>query len=941
LRRLALDLIGLPPTAEEVETFLADPSEERYQQTIDRLLADPRHGERWARHWMDIWRYSDWWGLGEQMRNSHPLVWHWRDWIVESLNRDLPYDEMLRQMLAADELYPNDLAKLRATGFLVRNYFLFNRNQWMDETVEHVGKGFLGLTMNCSKCHDHKYDPISQEEYYRMRAFFEPYHVRVDMVPGEMDLNRDGIPRAFDGAPQTPTYVFIRGDEGKPDKSKAMTPGVPEILALEPLAIEPVDLPADAWQTGRRPWVQEAYLAAAEKKVESATTAVAAANERLATLRAKQDLLARSPASAAPAAEASPGPSLADNFATFDEGRWQRFGGDWKHEPGRLEQKLDGATRSVVRWREAPPRDFDATIKFTIRGGSQWRSVCLAFDSTQEDPSSETTENEQIVYVSAHAGGPKVQAAYSKHGQWHYPQDGMQSRSIELDRQYTFRVQVRDTLVNASLDGEPVLAWRSPLARRDGAMQLTTFDALAIFHEISIQPLAADVALREPNQKTTRDIAELARLAEKEVEVATLAERLAKAELESTQRRIKAGELTGDEATADAAVARQDAVAAERRAKLAAAQHDVAQAELLLQQAADDKRQQLEKELAEKQASLAKAKRNAGVPIEPDDSFTSFEGSRWVATRFLTSTADDPTVTTPPESTGRRTALARWITDKRHPLTARVAVNHLWTRHLGAPLVPNVFDFGRNSIPPVNQPLLDWLAAEFVDSGWSMKHIHRLIVSSAAYRRSSSAVGQEANIAKDPENRYWWRRNPIRLESQAVRDSILALAKTLDETRGGPPVAMKDQESSKRRSLYFFHSNNDRNLFLTTFDEAMVKECYRRDQSIVPQQALALTNSALVLEASRQIAAELSKTSEKAATDDEAFVRCAFKFVLGTQADAAEVAASLKALRAWQDIEKKSQAEAPSNEHNATAAMSARANLVWVLLNHNDFVTLR
>jgi hypothetical protein len=128
---------------------------------------------------MDVWRFSDWWGLGDQLRNSQLHMWHWRDWIIESLNSDRPYDEMIRQMLAADELDPEDFSDLRATGFLARNYFLFNRNQWMDETIEHVSKAFLGLTINCAKCHDHKFDPIKQTDYYKMRAIFEPYHVRL------------------------------------------------------------------------------------------------------------------------------------------------------------------------------------------------------------------------------------------------------------------------------------------------------------------------------------------------------------------------------------------------------------------------------------------------------------------------------------------------------------------------------------------------------------------------------------------------------------------------------------------------------------------------------------------------------------------------------------------------------------------------------------------
>jgi mono/diheme cytochrome c family protein len=171
VRRLYLDLIGLPPAPDELAAIVGDRSADWYEKLVDRLLADPRHGERWARHWMDVWRYSDWWGLGEEHRNSQKHMWHYRDWIVESLNADVPYDEMVRQMLAADELYPEDPAKLRATGYLARNWYAFNRTQWLDETVEHVGKGLLGVTMNCAKCHAHKYDPIEQVDYYRMRAF--------------------------------------------------------------------------------------------------------------------------------------------------------------------------------------------------------------------------------------------------------------------------------------------------------------------------------------------------------------------------------------------------------------------------------------------------------------------------------------------------------------------------------------------------------------------------------------------------------------------------------------------------------------------------------------------------------------------------------------------------------------------------------------------------
>ncbi|MGV3486598.1 MAG: DUF1549 domain-containing protein, partial [Planctomycetaceae bacterium] len=183
LRRLYLDLIGLPPT----RTQLAD--SRSWDEIVDELLASPQHAERWARHWMDVWRYSDWYGLNDQLRNSAKHLWRWRDWIVHSLHRDKPYDRMIQEMLAGDELAPDDPDVVVATGFLARNYYLFNRTTWLDDTIEHSAKAFMGLTLNCAKCHDHKYDPLSQVDYYRYRAIFEPHQVRLDPVPGAIEFS--------------------------------------------------------------------------------------------------------------------------------------------------------------------------------------------------------------------------------------------------------------------------------------------------------------------------------------------------------------------------------------------------------------------------------------------------------------------------------------------------------------------------------------------------------------------------------------------------------------------------------------------------------------------------------------------------------------------------------------------------------------------------------
>ena len=148
LRRVFLDLIGLPPSADEVRTFVADEAPDAYERIVDRLLANPAYGERWGRHWMDVWRYSDWDGYGAEIRESQMHIWRWRDWIIESLNADKPYDRMIVEMLAGDELAPDDPATLRATGYLARSWYKFNRNVWLDQAIEHTGKALLGVTFN-------------------------------------------------------------------------------------------------------------------------------------------------------------------------------------------------------------------------------------------------------------------------------------------------------------------------------------------------------------------------------------------------------------------------------------------------------------------------------------------------------------------------------------------------------------------------------------------------------------------------------------------------------------------------------------------------------------------------------------------------------------------------------------------------------------------------
>ncbi|MGB8852730.1 MAG: DUF1553 domain-containing protein [Pirellulales bacterium] len=974
IRRLYLDLIGLPPTYEELAALEADASPDWYEKLVDRLLADPRHGERWARHWMDVWRYSDWWGLGSDHRNSQKHMWHWRDWIIDSVNADVPYAEMLRQMLAADELYPDEPQKLRATGYLGRNWFKYQRTQWLDETVEHVGKGMLGLTLNCAKCHDHKYDPLPQEEFYRMRAFFEPYHMRLDMVAGETNYEKNGVPRAFDTLLDAPTYLFIRGDEKKPDTTRPLTPGVPAVVAFKELDIQPVSLPKVAWQPVRRPGVIEALIANAEQGVKTAETAVAtavakrqAAEASLATIKnpsTKPTAGSEPPAVVAQAASPASPDALVEDFKELLPARWTPAGGDWQHEPGVVVQTEDGDVWAGLRLSPSVPIDFDATTQFTIRGGKAHRSVGLAFDSVGAiDPAvpGSPTDGAVLVYMSGNAQTPKVQCAFRQGGGWQYPANGAAALPIASDKKYSLRVAARGPLVNVWVDGRLVLAWRIPIARRPGALQLVTYDAITAFHRLEVGPLPADLKLQDlaaaaaaPVAATpalpTQEAAEAAvATASAEVAAAEQGVAVAKAARDSVERRAEAMRAAWalEESSSDAAVAakaRELAQAAARAEKLVAveqARQKVAQAEGKLAQTAADKKEPVEKELSAARAALAQAEQSLA---NPGDSFTPLAGgAKWSATTFKVADSPDPEPPARPTSSGRRKALADWITDPRNPLTARVAANHIWVRHMGRPLVSTVFDFGRKGTPPDSPGLLDWLASELVDgpSGgpqWSMKHLHKLIVTSAAYRMGSSAAGAAANEKTDPDNRWLWRRDQIRLESQVVRDCVLALAGTLDPTVGGPSVPAAQQAASLRRSIYFFHSSVDRNPFLTTFDEADVQDCYRRDQSIVPQQALALSNAALIHDAAEKIAVRLTTrpgsppATAAALPNDAALVTAAFETVLGRVPSPAESEACLESLAVWRK---------PANAKPGAPGDPGPRLLVWTLLNHNDFVTLR
>lgn len=921
LRRVTLDLVGLPPTRQEQDAFLADNSNDAYDRIVTRLLDSPQYGERWGRHWMDIWRYSDWWGLGAEVRNSQKHIWHWRDWIVESLNADKGYDQMLREMLAADELYPNDLDKLRASGFLARQYFRFNRTSWLDETIEHTSKAMLGLTFNCSKCHDHKYDPITQADYYRLRAIFEPYQVRTDNLPGETDFEKDGLPRAFDCNLDAVTFIHIRGDDRNPDATRPMEAAIPTFLALDSWRVAPVLLPAESYQPGIRPFVEEVLLKQAEQRIAESRSALATAKKKHAEA-VEADRIAAERHVPADALSAIVIPIVTENFTVARPDVWEMRDGEWSYVDGKLKQSKSGGMRSALRLRQLPPADFEARLKYVPTGGDMWKSVGITLDATEQS-------NEVLAYLSSYAGGPKSQISYKQGANYVYPAEAAQARPVEVNKPHEMILRVRGTLMNLTVDGQHSIAYRLPIPRQRGLMEIITFDATAEFLSFELNELPETADLVEPDSSKGKPAEGPLPLAQAVVALAIAEKSVVTSETQpvSIRARVAADRMKLlDPTSTDLTKRIEEAARAERMAALARADEDVSRAELEVLRAPADKKAEADKKLAAAKVALEAARK---ASESPGQTYTSVTGSLKTPENNL-ETEESRRKPYPQTSTGRRSALAKWLTDPRHPLPARVAVNHIWSRHFGKPLVPTVFDFGRKGTPPTHPELLDWLAVEFRETGWSMKHLHRLIVTSNVYRlTSSSASAAPTTVAADPDNRYYWRQNPIRMEAQVIRDSLLSLAGDLDLTRGGPSIPVGSE--SNRRSLYFVHSHNEHQKFLSIFDDASVLECYRRAESVVPQQALALENSPLATGLAEKIAQRVTATNPN--QSDAEFVRAAFLMVLAVEPSSDEQKLVLESLGQLKDSAQRRNRPSPET--------FARTSVIHALLNHNDFVTIR
>lgn len=804
LRRLSLDLIGLPPSPAEVDAFLADKSPDAYEKQVERLLASPHYGEKWGRQWLDAARYADSDGFEKDKTRN---VTFYRDWVVNAFNRDLPYDQFITEQLAGDQLPNATQDQIVATGFL-RNSMVNEeggidpeqfRMEAMFDRMDAVGKSMLGLTIQCAQCHNHKFDPILQEDYYKLFAF----------------LNNDHEAKRIVYQPQQQMQVAnitreIRDlEEGlrhsAPDWEKRMARWEESVKANQP-----------TW-TVIRPEVEE-ITTGGQKYI------------------AQPD-----------------GSFLAAGYAIGKSGPHFWLTNDLQNVTAfRFEQLTDpnlpcnGPGRSL--------KGISALTEFTvdmIKPG-ETNKTRLKFNSATADygmTESSLTPEHFDKAMSNRVVGPVSFAI-----------DNEENTAWGIDagpgRRNTDRVAVFTCDKPAGFASGTI--WDFRVIQRHGgpindAHQNYNLGRFRISVTTNVGPVVADTV-----PKRVRDILAIPRAKRSPHQITAVFSywRTTQPEFAGVNSKIESLQSQWPEGETQLTLMARD----EPRET-----HLLKRGEFL------------------KPGNVVQA----GVP------------------GFLHQL--------PPNADGSRLTLAKWLTDKKSPTTARSFVNRIWQSYFGTGLLESPEDFGTRAELPSHPELLDWLACEFMDTGWSIKKLHRLIANSATYHQSSHIATEL--YARDPYNRLLARGPRFRVEGEIVRDIALASSGLLNPTLGGrsvfppapeflfvPPVSYGPKDwpvdngpERYRRSLYIFRFRSVPYPLLQTFDAPNGDfSCVRRLRSNTPLQALVSLNEATFMECAQALA---RKTLTEGGASDGERIDFAFRRALSrppTESERAELLALLE-----------------------------------------------
>ena len=717
IRRLHLVMLGMHPSPGEVAAFVNDPQPDAWERLVDRVLDDPRLGERWAQHWLDVIRYAETHGF--ETNQERPNAWPFRDWVVDALNHDLPYDQFVRGQLAGDAL-----GSSTGTGFLVAgpydlvksqdiNLTLMQRQNELDGMINTTGTTFLGLTLGCARCHDHKFDPVTQRDYYSLQAIFAGVNHAERMI----DQKRNPA------------------------------------LAMEQAALE--------------------------SRVDSA-------KKELTLLEAGIPRF-------------KPPVNARGNEEVFEPvpARFIRF--------------------NIARANRAEPCVDELEIF------AEGKNVALASAGARATASG--------VYLDG--SNPIHQLALVNDGRYG------NSRSWIANSSTNAWVQIELA--------KPATIGRIKWARdREGRYN----DRLAVEYTFEVAT--------EPGQWRT---------------VASSADRPPTGDGTQTKLEYLLAHLKGEEATKVRQLAKRLAGDEQRLGEIHAAMRRTVYAGTF--------RQPEVTHVLHRGDPLAK--RDEVGP----DGIGALGGALGLAPNA-------------PEQQ-RRLKLAQWITTPDNPLTARVIVNRLWKHHFGTGLAATLNDLGVNGVLPTHPELLDWLAAELVSSGWSLKRIHRLILTSRAWRQSSQP--RKEALAVDGGSRFLWRFPPRRLEAEVIRDNILLATGTLDSRMGGPGFSGFRVEAENvrhyhpkesygpadwRRMLYMTKVRQEREPTFGVFDCPDFNQSVpSRSRSTTPLQSLSLLNSPFVLQQAGLLAKRLRHES---GADSRAQVARACQLALGREPTREELA---------------------------------------------------
>ncbi len=856
LRRLSLDLIGLPPTVAEVDAFLADESTNALEKQVERLLASPHYGERWGRHWLDAARYADSDGFEKDKSRN---VWMYRDWVINALNRDLPYDRFLIEQLAGDQLPGATQDQIVATGFL-RNSMLNEeggidpeqfRMEAMFDRMDAVGKSMLGLTIQCCQCHNHKFDPISQEEYYRLFAFLNSDHEpQVTVYSSEELIVREQLVREI-------RQIETELRESLPDWPTKLAQWEQQVGGEAGWEVLAPEIYEDVGGGAKLSLLKDNSMLCAGYAPTRATFRVVG-KTKLAKISAIQLELLTDPN----LPRSGPGRSFKGTCAlTQIKVEASGVEADAKN----AEFKIASATADFEQGETPLEANFDdrsgkkrivGPVAFAIDGKDE---TAWGMDAGAGRRNQDRKAVFQLEKPIEFAGGAQLTISLMQnHGGWN--SDDHQNNLLGR-----FRVSV--AAANESLVADPLpKRVREILAiPREARSEAQTAELFGYWRTTVPEWKAANERIEALWQKWPAGTTALALQARSEPR---------------ETRMLKRGDFL-----------------------------------------------------------------RPGNPVSPG-----------VPAILHALPADAPPT---------RLTLARWIADRQSPTTARVLVNRLWQSYFGTGIVSTSEDFGTQSEPATHPELLDWLACEFMDQGWSMKAVHRLIVHSATYQQSSKVT--PALYARDQFNRLLARGPRFRVEGEIVRDIALAASGRLNPKVGGPSIYSPIPESllalsyapltwnaetgedRYRRALYTFRRRSLPYPVLQNFDTPNADSaCVRRQRSNTPLQALTTLNEVIFIESAQALA---RRTLESAGPGDVERVTFAFRSCVSRPPTDAECRALVELLNkqrariaeGWTNPREiatgKNEPPAKLPEGVTPAQLAAYTVVARVLLNLDETIT--